>query len=120
MNRALPITLGLIVSLTGCTAVSVDLQGAQTRAHAAQAQGLLGPNDPLPACLDYFVGAAGAITAPGSALKPPFAGVVDFGVEGYILDALTQAGGVSDTLDKQCGGVAMKILKNAGRRLPGL
>lgn len=103
--------------LTGCAAVARDLEAARDRALAAQTAGLLGPNDPLPKCLAYFVGVTGAQSA---VLKGPFAGIIDLGTDIYILDAMSQAGGTSDALDQACGGVAVKILKNAGRRAPGL
>jgi hypothetical protein len=109
----------LAAILTGCTAVSVDLQGALTRAQAAQTAGLLGPNDPLVPCLTYFVGVVGP-QGPSSVLKGPFAGVIDVGVDLYILDQQTQGGTSQDLLDKQCAPVALKVLKNAGRRAPGL
>lgn len=105
--------------LVGCTAVTLDLQAAQTRAKAAQAAGLLGPTDPLPQCLDYFVGVASP-TGPSAILKGPFAGLIDIGTDLYILDAQVQGGASSDALDRMCAPVAMKILKNAGRRAPGL
>jgi uncharacterized protein YceK len=117
--RGILLALTVALGLTGCSVVALDLQGAQARAKAAQAAGLLGPNDPLVPCLQYF---AGATSAHGglAVLKGPFAGLIDVGTDLYILDALAQAGGTSDTLDAMCGGVAMKILKNAGRRAPGL
>lgn len=114
--------LGLLLSLavlSGCTAVSLDLQGALTRAQAAQTAGLLGPNDPLVPCLQYFIGATSA-SGPSAILKPPFAGIIDAGTDLYIIDAMAQGGGQSDVLDMKCGPVAMKVLKNAGRRAPGL
>ena len=107
------------LTVPGCAAVQLDLQGASARAQAAQAAGLLGPNDPLVPCLHYFAGAAGP-QGGLAILKGPFAGLIDIGTDLYILDAMAQAGGVSDQLDAMCGGVAMKILKNAGRRAPGL
>ena len=111
--------LGCLLVVTGCATVTRDLHEAQQRAHAAQVAGFLGPADPLPACLDYLVGTpmVGDLTA---VLKPPFAGVIDLGVQAYILDAITQGSGVTDELDAKCGGVAIKILRNAGRRAPGL
>lgn len=109
----------MVLLLSGCAQLSVDLQAAQARATAAQAAGLLGPNDPLPKCLAYFVGATSAQSGL-AVLKPPFAGVLDAGVDLYIIDAMSQAGGTSDALDQACGGIAVKILKNAGRRAPGL
>lgn len=112
--------LGLALALlSGCAAVERDLAGAQARAQAAQAAGLLGPNDPLVPCLTYFGGVVGP-QGPGAVLKPPFAGVIDAGTDLYILDSLSQGGGQSDMLDSMCGPVAVKILKNAGRRAPGL
>lgn len=119
MSRLILIPLLCLATLAGCAQLSVDLQAAQARAKAAQAAGLLSASDPLPPCLDYFVGVVGP-QGPSAVLKGPFAGPVDFGVDVYILDALTQAGGTSDSLDAKCGGVAVKILKNAGRRAPGL
>lgn len=119
MTRLVLMPLLCLVTLVGCAQVSLDLQAAQARAHAAQAAGLLSAADPLPMCLDYFAGAV-APTGPGAVLKPPFAGVVDLGTDLYIIDAMTQAGGASDALDQKCGGVAAKLLKNAGRRAPGL
>ena len=112
------LSLGLLL-VTGCAAVSVDLQAASKRLHAAQAAGLLGPNDPAPMCVDYL---AGAVTPTGplaSVLGGPFAGVVDLGAGVYILDAMGHAGGSSDVLDQKCGPVALKLLKSGARRLPG-
>ncbi len=106
--------------LTGCAAVSVDLQAASKRLHAAQAAGLLGPNDPAIACVDYLAGAVASTSAMASLLSGPFAGVIDLGADAYILDAMTQAGGSSDAMDQKCGPVAVKLLKNGARRLPGL
>ena len=106
--------------LTGCAAVSVDLQAASKRLHAAQAAGLLGPNDPAPACVDYLGGALAPSGAAASVLSGPFAGLIDLGADAYILDAMSQAGGSSDVMDQKCGPVALKILKNGARRLPGL
>jgi hypothetical protein len=111
--------LGLVISLVGCTAVQRDLQGALTRAQAAQSAGLLGPTDPLVPCLQYFAGAA-SDQGQLALLKGPFAGIIDVGTDLYILDVMAQAGGTSDALDAMCGPVAMKVLKNAGRRAPGL
>jgi hypothetical protein len=109
----------IAATLTGCTAVSVDLQGALTRAQAAQAAGLLSPQDPLVPCLQYFQGALAA-QGPAAVLKGPFAGVIDIGTDLYIIDAQMQGGATSDALDRMCAPVAAKILKNAGRRAPGL
>lgn len=119
MTRLILVPLLCLSLFSGCAAVDADLLAASTRAQAAQAAGLLGPNDPLVPCLQYF---QGALSASGglAILKPPFAGLIDVGTDLYIIDAMTQAGGTSDKLDALCGGVAMKILKNAGRRAPGL
>lgn len=113
------LSLALLV-LTGCAAVSLDLQAASKRLHAAQAAGLLGPNDPAPACVDYLAGAAAPTGPIASVLGGPFAGLIDLGADVYILDAMSQAAGSSDVMDQKCGPVAVKLLKNGARRLPGL
>ena len=52
--------------------------------------------------------------------RGPCAGISDRGADVYILEAMSQAGGASDAMDQKCGPVAVKILKNGARRLPGL
>lgn len=120
MTRVSLIGLSLVLLLTGCAAVSVDLQAASKRLHAAQAAGLLGPNDPAVTCVDYLGGALAPSGAAASVLSGPFAGIIDVGADVYILDAMSQAGGSSDAMDQKCGPVAVKLLKNGARRLPGL
>lgn len=117
--KRLCLTAMSLLLLSGCAAIQIDLQGALLRAQSAQTAGLLSPSDPLVPCLQYFVGATGAQSGL-SVLKGPFAGIVDMGTDLYIIDAMAQAGGVSDQLDTMCGPVAIKVLKNAGRRAPGL
>jgi hypothetical protein len=111
--------LALIVLLTGCSAVSNDLQGALARAQAAQAAGLLQPADPIVPCLQYFVGISSA-SGPSAVLQGPFAGIIDIGTDVYIINAQVQSGPASDALDAKCAPIALKLLKNAGRRAPGL
>lgn len=109
----------IALACSGCAQIMLDAQAAQSRATAAQRVGLLGPADPLPQCLAYLLGSFSS-SETKSALSPPFAGLLDTAVALYILDSVTQAGTQSDTLDRQCGPVAIKLLKNSGRRAPGL
>lgn len=113
------IALLALLLLTGCSAVQMDLQGAAIRATAAQSAGILSPSDPLVPCLKYWQGSLAA-GGPIDILKPPFAGLIDLGVDAYILDSLVASGASSDALDSMCGPVANKIIKNIGRRAPGV
>lgn len=117
--RVLTVAIIAFALLGGCTAVTLDLQASLTRAQAAQAQGLLTKTDPLPTCLQYFVGVAGP-QGPTSVLQGPFAGVIDVATDLYIINAQVSGGGSTDQLDAMCAPVALKLLKNAGRRAPGL
>jgi len=105
----------LVLLLSGCAALSADVQGAVTRANKAVTAGLLKADDPLPVCLAYI---AGGVKAGQSVLGPPFSGVVDFGVDLYIIDESLQND--NPKMDALCAPVALKILKRGLRRLPGL
>jgi len=100
---------------SGCAALSADMQGAVTRAHNAVTAGMLKADDPLPVCLAYI---AGSVKAGQAVLGPPFSGVVDFGVDLYIIDESLQND--NPQMDAKCAPVALKILKRGLRRLPGL
>ena len=109
MRRLLYAAL-LVLPLAGCAAVTTDLTAASARAHKAVDTKVLAADDPLPVCLDYLLADIGSLS--GVLGRP--AGLVDKAVELYILDAKYQN---RAELDIKCGPVAIRILRNIGKKV---
>src|SRR6266849_5916014 len=103
--KVVAVALVLALGAGGCGVISNDLAAAGKRLGAAQAAGILPANDLAVKCVAYLQGQPAAVSGAAQVLAPPFAGVADFGAEGYIFDALTQRAGSSDALDAECAPV---------------
>ncbi len=111
MRPRLVLLLVLLLASAGCAVVTEDLTAASARAHKAVETSVLHVWDPLPVCLDYLLSDASGL----SGVLGQSAGLVDSAVELYILDSRYQD---HEAMDRICGPVAIKILRNISKKLP--
>ena len=111
MRHRVALVLALLLASTGCAVVTEDLTAASARAYKAAGMNAIPVGDPLPLCLDYLLNDAKGLI--WSEVLGPSAGLVDSAVKLYILDSRYQE---HEAMDRICGPVAVKILRNIGKK----